>query len=235
MNQETTFQNGTVTTRKIQFFELMVFMLLFVPSIVLSYFTVEESEEGFIYAATATIVHNCSLVGLILFFLWRNREAVSLIGWTKSGWLKEAGLGVVLFLPFTVVSTLFEELVLDLGLHSPSESLPSFLAAQGPYQFVLATVLVVIVAISEETIYRGYLILRLRPLVRSNWISAVISSGIFSLGHGYEGSAGVATVAVMGFMFAGIFIWRKSLTAPIVMHFLQDLIGIVLAPLLENL
>jgi membrane protease YdiL (CAAX protease family) len=36
----------------------------------------------------------------------------------------------------------------------------------------------------------------------------------------------------MGLAFALVYLWRKSLVAPIVMHFLQDFIGIVLLPLL---
>jgi membrane protease YdiL (CAAX protease family) len=55
---------------------------------------------------------------------------------------------------------------------------------------------------------------------------------IFSLGHGYEGSAGVITVGFMGLVFALVYLWRGSLVAPMVMHFLQDFIGIVLSPLL---
>jgi membrane protease YdiL (CAAX protease family) len=48
----------------------------------------------------------------------------------------------------------------------------------------------------------------------------------------YEGSAGLVTVGVMGAVFAVIYLWRRSLVAPIVMHFLQDFLSIVLLPLL---
>jgi membrane protease YdiL (CAAX protease family) len=34
----------------------------------------------------------------------------------------------------------------------------------------------------------------------------------------------------MGLAFAFVYMWRRSLVAPIVMHFLQDFIGIVLLP-----
>jgi len=53
---------------------------------------------------------------------------------------------------------------------------------------------------------------------------------IFSLGHGYEGSAGLAPVGVMGAVFTVIYLWRRSLAAPIVMRFLQDFLSIVLPP-----
>lgn len=60
----------------------------------------------------------------------------------------------------------------------------------------------------------------------------ILSSIIFSLGHGYEGTAGVVTVGFMGLFFALVYLSRKSLVAPIVLHFLQDFTGIVLIPLL---
>jgi membrane protease YdiL (CAAX protease family) len=60
----------------------------------------------------------------------------------------------------------------------------------------------------------------------------MVSSFIFALGHGYEGSAGVVTVGIMGMVFAMVYLWRGSLVAAIVMHFLQDFTGILLLPLL---
>ena len=233
MNDES-LSNAGPPDWKVQFFELTVFVLLFVPSLVLSYFERDLDETSFIIAAAATIFNNLGLVGLILFFLWRSGESLKQIGWSFSGWGKEAGLGVVLFVPFTVITGLCEDLFLKMGLTSPNESLPSFLAAQGSYEMILAIILVTIVAIGEETIYRGYLILRFKFLLRNIPAAALISSGIFALGHGYEGTAGIATVAVMGLAFAGIYIWRRHLGAPIVMHFLQDFIGIVLPPLIPS-
>ncbi len=219
---------------RVQFLELTVFVVLFLPTLVLSYFEQGLDEASFAFAAFATIFHNVALVGLILYFLWRNGEPLTRIGWMPSRWAGEAGLGLILFIPFAAVTGLFEELFLKMGLSSPSESLPSFLAARGPYEMILAVSLVIVVAVGEEIIYRGYLILRFGSLLKNGPAAAFISSGLFALGHGYEGSAGIATVAVMGLAFAGIYIWRRHLGAPIVMHFLQDFIGIVLAPLISS-
>lgn len=63
--------------------------------------------------------------------------------------------------------------------------------------------------------------------------AAILSSIIFALGHGYEGAAGVATVGWMGMLFALVYLSRRSLVAPIVMHFLQDFTVIVFLPLLK--
>jgi membrane protease YdiL (CAAX protease family) len=78
--------------------------------------------------------------------------------------------------------------------------------------------------------FRGYLILRFKGITASPVAAVLLSAVIFSLGHGYEGTAGVITVGAMG--VALVYMWRKSLVAPIVMHFLQDFIGIVLLSLL---
>jgi membrane protease YdiL (CAAX protease family) len=86
-------------------------------------------------------------------------------------------------------------------------------------------------ALAEETISPGYLILRLKATTLSPAAAALLSAAIFSLGHGYEGSAGVITVGVMWFVFPSVYLWRQSLVAPIGMHFLQEFIGVVLRPL----
>jgi membrane protease YdiL (CAAX protease family) len=183
-------------------------------------------------AAVATILRDLALVSLILFFLWRNGEPVARIGWTlRNGW-KEVALGVGLFPPLFFGAALLEKLFLNAGLSAPSTPLPSFLDVQGLVQALLATVLVVVVAVAEETIFRGYLLLRFAQLTRSSLVAVLLSSLIFSLGHGYEGTAGLATVGVMGAAFALVYLWRGSLVAPAVMHFLQDLLSIVLLPFL---
>ena len=98
---------------------------------------------------------------------------------------------------------------------------------------LLALVLVAVVALAEETIFRGYLLLRFQSVLRSTTAAVLLSSTVFAVGHGYEGSAGLVTVGVMGVAFALVYLWRGSLVAPMVMHFLQDFLGIVLLPLLR--
>jgi len=93
--------------------------------------------------------------------------------------------------------------------------------------------LVIVVAVTEETIFRGYLMLRFNALTTSLASSVIITSGIFSLAHGYEGSASVGTIGVLGIILTLIYIWRKSLIAPMVIHFFIDFFSLVLMPLLN--
>ena len=115
------------------------------------------------------------------------------------------------------------EIAVFLFLIVPSMVLSLFAVRQGNLSFILAAV---------ATIFRGYLMLRFQAVLRGPARAVLLSSLIFSLGHGYEGSAGLVTVGVMGAVFALIYLWRLSLVAPVVMHFLQDFLSIVLLPFL---
>jgi membrane protease YdiL (CAAX protease family) len=218
---------------KEQLLEVSVFLFLIAPSLILSFFVVKQGDMSFVLTAVSTILRDLALVSLILFFLWRNRESIrQSLGWTlKNSW-KEVLLGVGLFVPVTFGTAWLDRFLQTVGFSAPATPQPSFLAAAGLGEFILAFFLVLIVAVAEETIFRGYLILRFSAIAGSRTVAVLVSTVIFSLGHGYEGTAGVITVGVLGLTFALVYVWRKSLVAPVVMHFLQDFIGIILLPLL---
>jgi membrane protease YdiL (CAAX protease family) len=221
-------------TRREALLEVLVFLFLIVPSMVLSFFLGRrEGRVSFVFLAVATILRDLSLVGLVLFFAWRNGEPVRRLGWRHEGLDRELLLGFVLYLPFVFVVGAAAQLFSAAGLSAPAEPGPSFFKIGGQWELVLAVAMVVVVAISEETIFRGYLMLRLRTVTGSTAAAVLLSAVIFALGHGYEGPLGVATVGVMGLVFSLIYLWRKSLVAPIVLHFLQNFIAIVLLPYLR--
>ena len=202
---------------------------------VLSFFVIKpEGPLSFVLVAWSTILRDSALVSLVLFFLWRNRETVGRIGWTIRDSRKEIALGVLLFIPLFFGAGLLENLLHDSGLSVPSKPLPSFFTARGPAETALAVFLVIVVALAEETIFRGYILLRFRAITRSSAFAVFLSAVIFSIGHGYEGTAGVITVGTMGVALALVYLWRQSLIAPVTMHFLQDIVSIVLIPLIGS-
>ncbi|HLI86913.1 MAG TPA: CPBP family intramembrane glutamic endopeptidase [Bryobacteraceae bacterium] len=117
--------------RKRQLLEVLVFLFLIVPSMVLSFFAGQRGKTGFNAVAWRTIVRDPSLISLIVYFLWRDGEPTARLGWRARNVPKE--------------------------------------------------------------IFRGYLILRFAFLTRSRVAATVLSAVIFSVGHGYEGTAGVAS------------------------------------------
>ena len=77
--------------------------------------------------------------------------------------------------------------------------------------------------------------LRLEAVTGRTSTGVLLSSLVFSLGHGYEGMAGTISVFVLGVAFALIYLWRSSLVAPVVIHFLVDFTSLVLPALLQEL
>ena len=219
-------------TRTVQTVELAVFLFLIMPSMVISLFAIQKGSLSFSLAATAIIFRDLSLLSLVCYLIWRNGEGNVRIGWTWRHAGREVILGVILFVPFFFGAAKFASLLLHVGLSGPSTTPPSFLQEKGIAEDFLAVLLVAVVAVAEESIFRGYLLLRFQGALRNTVAAVLLSSIIFAVGHGYEGSAGLLTVGVMGAVFAIIYLWRGSLIAVIVMHFLQDFISVVLVPLL---
>ena len=184
--------------KKEQVLEVLVFLFLIVPSMALSLFVIRRGGLGFNITANAIILRDLALVCLILFFLWRNGEPRSRIGWNFQHLWREVILGVALFIPFFWIAVATELTFRWAGLSVPSTPMPSFLTASDIPQIVLAFVPVAVVGVAEETIFRGYLLLRFGATMGTMTIAVASSSLIFSLGHGYEGAAGLATVGVMG-------------------------------------
>ena len=220
--------------RTTQALEVSAFLFLIVPSMILSLFAVGRGSQGFAVTAVSVILRDLALASLVLFFVWRNREPLSAIGWTVRDWLRQAGLGVLLFPLIFVGIGLVASQLTRLGLSHPHSQLKAALSVKSLWQAPLAILLVIVVAVTEETIFRGYLLLRFIAISRNRPFAILLSTVVFAMGHGYEGEVGVVAVALLGLVFAVIYLSTGSLVAPIVMHFLQDFITVVVVPLFTN-
>jgi len=211
--------------------ELCVFLFLVVPSMAVSFFTARQVQLSFVLTATSTILLNLALMGLVLYFLWKNRESLDMVGLVSHTVWLDVVLGLVLFFPVYLSVNYLERALNWIGLSSPKALLP-FLVPMGTGQKFLAFLLVTVVAVTEETVFRGYLIHRFRNITGSPAVAVLVSSVIFSLGHGYQGPAALIVVFLLGVIFSLIFLIRKNLVAPIIMHFLQDFVGILILPVM---
>lgn len=224
--------DGTPPSRGIQARELGAFLLLLVPSLLLSRLTSPALQPSFAFFALATILSNTALLVLILYFVWRNGEPYSRIGWRRRDAPTEAAVGLALVIPFVLFQGVLAVVLNALGLLDDGPRTAPFALPAGGPELAFGVVLVAIIAVAEETVFRGYLLLRLRSLTGSAAAAVVLSSVIFALGHGYQGTAGTIAVGAIGALLAVIYLWRGSIVAPVVLHFVQNFTGIVLAPLL---
>lgn len=223
-----------VTSRRAARLEVTVFLSLIVPSMVISYWVVRRGEIGFGLTAVSTIFRDAGLVALISLFLWKGGEPLSAIGLSAFKSIREIGLGALLFPPFFFGTLLLERALVGLGLSVPADKSPIALPGPSLGGVALGLALVLVVSISEEVIFRGYLTQRLRMSGLGEAGALLAANFLFALGHGYEGGVGVVTVGVMGVVFSLVYLWRQSLTASMTIHFLQDLLVVIVLPLLSG-
>lgn len=97
----------------------------------------------------------------------------------------------------------------------------------------IALALVLTVAFCEEFIYRGFIESLFQREFSSLAAGAVISAGLFSVAHAYQGRRGIITTFIVGLLFSSVRIWTSSLLPSVIIHFAVDLsAGIASARLL---
>lgn len=79
--------------------------------------------------------------------------------------------------------------------------------------------------ITEEIIFRGYLIWGVSQF-SSIWIAALVSILLFVFLHRYQGSKGMRQVALMTTVFTALYIVSGSLIPGIILHILVDVLNI---------
>lgn len=202
--------------------QVLLLLFLVLPSLGLS--PLLADGIGFPVIAVSVMVRDLALLGLVAYFVWSEGEQAQTIGWHRAGFQREAALGALLFLPVLTGLALLQWLLQHLGLPPPVPP-PAAMIPEGAGQWGLAALLLVIVAVTEETLFRGFLITRLRALSGSTAFALALSSLIFAMGHGYQGRTGVVAVAALGLFYGALFLWRGSLVAPTTMHLLQNATG----------
>lgn len=94
-------------------------------------------------------------------------------------------------------------------------ALQGLLAGASLWQVVPA---LVVLAILEEVLFRGFLLPRVRSLTGRWWIAVALVQLLFGLGHVYEGVFAVAQTMVIGVYFSAVFLWRVHLASAIAAH-----------------
>lgn len=85
------------------------------------------------------------------------------------------------------------------------------------------TVVSITAGITEELVFRGYLMWLFSSIVPTVW-AVVLSSLLFGLQHVYQGPLGVIRTAATGAVLCGLYLASCSLLMPVVAHILIDLL-----------
>lgn len=215
--------------RRYRLFETGVFLLVLGSWMGFATVGARPEELHFSVVAGAIVFRNLALTALALYLVWRNGEGIGALGWIRHGAGREALIGLALFVPMTLGVSVVAALLHGWGFAEPVAP-PSYLFPRSGVDQALALVLLTVVAISEETVFRGYLLRRFAQVMGSRSLAVVLTSALFALGHAYEGALGAIATGVIGVVLALVYLWRGSLVAPMTMHFIQDFIGLLIVP-----
>lgn len=97
--------------------------------------------------------------------------------------------------------------------------------------FAIAT----LIGVYEETVFRGFILPRMRRIFGSWTIAIIVSSVAFTLLHAYQGPMGMAMVLMLSLVLSVIFVWRRSLVPCIVAHAVTDFVSLSLLPYMDDI
>jgi uncharacterized protein len=179
--------------------------------------------------ATSTLIffisRLCYWFTLIMICLYSSKiERRDLLIWTekKYSWkyyLKSIILTIlILFATSLLTVIIFGLFNVDLRNNRMEELLQLL---KGNKLLVLFTSLTA--GVTEELIFRGYLMSRLNLLFKNNYIPIILSSFLFGIAHyGYESIPKIITVFFIGLVFALHYHFYRNIKILILIHFLLD-------------
>jgi len=162
-----------------------------------------------------------------ILLVWLGGHKVSTIGLTTRNLRVDFGIGVssmfgvwvMLFMISLYLVLLFPSL-----MEQPSKAQKAIEASFPRLSLVQMTLLCLCIAVYEEIVFRGFLLTRLYAIFRRWWLAVLIGASLFGSLHLYQGAIAVGMVTLLGLVMGAIFAWRRSLTSPIIMHFMYNLI-----------
>ena len=81
----------------------------------------------------------------------------------------------------------------------------------------------------EELIFRGFFISRLSCIFRNDWVAMVIAAAVFASAHFYQGVFKVILIFGLACVLGTLFVLRRSLIAPMIIHSLFDFTFMMMA------
>ncbi len=174
------------------------------------------------------------LASLIIgFILFKNRQPISSLGLHVKDLASEIAIAIIAFLGILTaiwIISIIAMFVLDsaqiktinrnniqianMFVDMPIWAVPLFCIFVGYY---------------EELVFRGFFITRLRCVLRNDLLAVIVSSAVFASAHFYEGIFKMMMIFGLACLLGGIFVVRRSLIAPMIVHTLFNFTFIMLA------
>jgi membrane protease YdiL (CAAX protease family) len=179
----------------------------------------DDGQLSGAYVFPLALVDAVVLVTLIVALLLAHGENLREVFLGHRRVFGEAVLGVWLVpLVFGLVTALLLTLrAVTPWLHNVERNPMEDLIDSGPEAAMFAIVAIVAGGMREE-IQRAFILHRFEQYLGGKWLGLVVFSLVFGVGHALQGWDAAITTAVLGAVWGLVYLWRKSIVAPVVSH-----------------
>jgi len=154
-------------------------------------------------------------VVLLLFLPWRNREPYRDFGFPRPKPIREFFFAFLVLLVAVFATFAFTMIAAELGYRH--EELPRIREDRSGIYRLIIPAYILLAAVFEEVLFRGYLWRRIEQLTGSPWPALFATSFFFAIYHPYD-LLGTLAILVFG-MVMGLFYWQgRSLPRLILAH-----------------
>lgn len=156
---------------------------------------------------------------LLIFWLLALRgENLRDLGWARGRFDREGVIGL-LSIPLLYVSVILVGIAFRSWLPAyVTETNPLLDLLKTPSDVVLLIISSIFIGGLKEEIQRAFILVRFEQFLGGIWVGLAIWTVAFGLGHQIQGVDNAVGATFLGLIFGLLFIWRRSLTAPIIAH-----------------
>jgi uncharacterized protein len=182
-----------------------------------------DSGRARFWIYSAWTVEEWTLVAFVVaLWLYKGRHWTALRLTTPDGWRLWASMSVVFALAITLAAATLKVARIKRKKRVKLQSHVEGLAPHTRSELGLWAALSVSAGLSEELIFRGYLIWAFQPVL-GLWGAAALSVAGFAVAHGYQGAKGVLATGIVGCLLTLVVVMFGSLWPAVAMHALVDL------------
>ncbi len=159
----------------------------------------------------------------VTLFLEARGESLAKIGWRKGNFRKEALLGLAI-VPILFCATSLVGVFFHLALPqyvSTTNPLLELLRNKVDLLFFLTSSLYV--GGFKEEVQRAFVLVRFERYLGGTTLGLILWSIFFAFGHHLQGIDKAAGAGVLGLLFGILYIWRRTLIAPMLSHAAFDI------------
>jgi uncharacterized protein len=163
-------------------------------------------------------------VAILLWLTLAERLPLSSIGFRRPTW-RGVVVGILTGMVITAIMVVQFAVIIPL-FHLSTASIIARKQAIMSTPYWYRVLLVLRAAVTEEILFRGYLIEKVRQLSRSTSLAVIVSVAAFTYAHlrGW-GSVQLISVSASGLVLALLYVWRRDLPSNMLAHFLADAAG----------